>query len=67
MNWRKYPGRLNAKETSRKKNKIKIKKTKKKIRSGSIQLKCLPILLYTVLPQRINMVVRSRKKAIMNE
>ena len=41
------------------------KKVRKEIRSVNIQLKsCLTILVYTVLLQRINMVVRSRKKAI---
>ena len=38
---------------------------RKEIRSVSIQLKsCLTTLVYTVLLQRISMVVRSRKKAI---
>ena len=41
------------------------KKLRKEIRSVSIQLKsCLTILVYTVLLQSINMVVRSRKKTI---
>ena len=44
---------------------LEKKKLRKEIRSVSIQLKlCLTILVYTVLLQRINMVVRSREKAI---
>ena len=44
---------------------LEKKKLGKEIRSVSIQLKsCLTILVYTVLLQRINMVVRSRKKAM---
>ena len=43
----------------------KIKKLRKEIRSFSIKLKsCLTMLVYSVLLRRINMVVKSRKKAI---
>ena len=44
---------------------LEKKKRRKEIVSVSIQLKlCLTILVYTVLLERINMVVRSRRKAI---
>lgn len=46
-------------------NQLENKTLRKEIRSVSIELKSyLTTLVYTVLLQRINMVVRSRKKAI---
>ena len=57
-------GQINMRDEMQRKH-LEKKKLRKEIRSVSIQLKsCLTILLYNVLPQRINMVVRSRKKAI---
>ena len=46
-------------------NQLENKTLRKEIRSVSTELKSyLATLVYTVLLQRINMVVRSRKKAI---